>query len=79
MQVNICWYSLLTTEHRDLFLFQPEQAIEVYEAALKRNPRDSILASKIGQALIRTHNYNKVKFYCCEYKVLYVYKEWNNT
>lgn len=38
---------------------EPEQAIEVYEAALKRNPRDSTLASRIGQALIRTHNYNK--------------------
>ena len=41
--------------------FQPERAIEVYEAALKKNPRDFSLASKIGQALVKTHNYGKVK------------------
>lgn len=40
--------------------FQPEKAIDVYETALKRNPRDSTLASKIGQALIKTHQYGKV-------------------
>lgn len=40
--------------------FQPEKAIEVYEAALKKNPRDTTLASKIGQAYVKTHNYGKV-------------------
>ncbi|EMP38709.1 Tetratricopeptide repeat protein 21B [Chelonia mydas] len=39
---------------------EPEEAIEVYEQALKKNPRDGILASKIGKALIKTHNYSKV-------------------
>ena len=38
---------------------EPEKAIEVYEAALKKNPRDAALASKIGQALVKTHNYGK--------------------
>ena len=38
---------------------EPEKAIEVYEAALKKNPRDSSLATKIGQALVKTHNYGK--------------------
>ncbi|XP_070546763.1 tetratricopeptide repeat protein 21B-like [Ptychodera flava] len=38
---------------------EPEKAIEVYETALKRNPRDSALASKIGKALVKTHNYGK--------------------
>lgn len=38
---------------------QPEKAIEVYESALKKNPRDYGLAQKIGQALVKTHNYNK--------------------
>ncbi|XP_033124188.1 tetratricopeptide repeat protein 21B-like [Anneissia japonica] len=38
---------------------EPEKAIEVYEQALKRNPRDSSLASKIGQALVKTHQYGK--------------------
>ena len=39
---------------------EPEMALEVYERALKKNPRDGVLASKIGQALVRTHNYTKV-------------------
>ncbi|KAK6970975.1 Tetratricopeptide repeat protein 21B [Biomphalaria glabrata] len=38
---------------------EPEKAIEVYEAALKQNPKDAALASKIGQALVKTHNYGK--------------------
>ncbi|KAJ6650398.1 hypothetical protein lerEdw1_010111, partial [Lerista edwardsae] len=38
---------------------EPEEAIEVYEQALKKNPRDGALASKIGNALVKTHNYSK--------------------
>ncbi|XP_066468231.1 tetratricopeptide repeat protein 21B isoform X2 [Tiliqua scincoides] len=38
---------------------EPEAAIEVYEQALKKNPRDGALASKIGNALVKTHNYSK--------------------
>ncbi|CAG0886786.1 unnamed protein product, partial [Cyprideis torosa] len=38
---------------------EPEKAIEIYEQALKRNPRDPLLASKMGQALIKTHQYGK--------------------
>ncbi|PVD35924.1 hypothetical protein C0Q70_02893 [Pomacea canaliculata] len=38
---------------------EPEKAIEVYETALKRNPKDAALATKIGQALVKTHNYGK--------------------
>lgn len=41
---------------------QPEKAIEVYEQALKKNPKDGALASKIGKALVKTHNYVKVCF-----------------
>jgi tetratricopeptide repeat protein 21B len=44
-------------------LLQPEKAIEVYEAALKKNPRDTTLASKIGQAYVKTHNYGKAISY----------------
>ncbi|MEQ2181511.1 hypothetical protein GOODEAATRI_012341, partial [Goodea atripinnis] len=40
---------------------QPEKAIEVYEQALKKNPKDGALASKIGKALVKTHNYLKAK------------------
>ncbi|XP_040004915.1 tetratricopeptide repeat protein 21B isoform X1 [Xiphias gladius] len=38
---------------------EPEKAIEVYEHALKKNPKDGALASKIGKALVKTHNYIK--------------------
>ncbi|XP_069472384.1 tetratricopeptide repeat protein 21B [Ambystoma mexicanum] len=38
---------------------EPEKAIDVYEQALKKNPKDGTLASKIGKALIKTHNYSK--------------------
>ncbi|KAG9340863.1 hypothetical protein JZ751_020056 [Albula glossodonta] len=38
---------------------EPEKAIEIYEQALKRNPKDGALASKIGKALVKTHNYVK--------------------
>uniref|UniRef100_A0A7N6FE25 Tetratricopeptide repeat domain 21B n=1 Tax=Anabas testudineus TaxID=64144 RepID=A0A7N6FE25_ANATE len=38
---------------------EPEKAIEVYEHALKKNPKDGALASKIGKALVKTHNYVK--------------------
>ncbi|CAN9497793.1 unnamed protein product [Ophioblennius macclurei] len=38
---------------------EPEKAIEVYEQALKKNPRDGALASKIGKALVKTHNYTR--------------------
>ncbi|XP_041371664.1 tetratricopeptide repeat protein 21B-like [Gigantopelta aegis] len=38
---------------------EPEKAIEVYETALKKNPRDATLASKIGQALVKTHHFGK--------------------
>lgn len=44
------------------FHHQPEKAIEVYEHALKKNPRDGALATKIGKALVKTHNYVKVCF-----------------
>lgn len=43
--------------------FQPEKALEVYRIGLKLDGRDSILASKIGQALIKTHHYNKAIIY----------------
>lgn len=49
---------------------EPEKAIEIYESALKKNPRDSALASKIGSALIKTHQYSKVSWN--HVKVLYL-------
>lgn len=57
----ILFHSVGTLLHVSIFsIYQPEKAIEVYEAALKRNPKDATLATKIGQALVKTHNYGKV-------------------
>ncbi|KAJ8012813.1 hypothetical protein DPEC_G00046770 [Dallia pectoralis] len=42
---------------------EPEKAIEIYEQALKKNPKDGALASKIGKALVKTHNYAKAITY----------------
>ena len=33
---------------------EPERALEIYEQALKRNPRDTALAAKMGKALQKT-------------------------
>ncbi|XP_006153641.1 tetratricopeptide repeat protein 21B isoform X1 [Tupaia chinensis] len=38
---------------------EPEEAIVAYEQALNQNPKDGTLASKIGKALVKTHNYSK--------------------
>ncbi|XP_040296219.1 tetratricopeptide repeat protein 21B [Bufo bufo] len=42
---------------------EPEKAIEIYEQALRKNPTEGALASKIGKALIKTHNYTKAISY----------------
>lgn len=41
-----------------------EQAIEAYESALKKNPRDYNVGRKMGLLLVRTHFYDKaITFY----------------
>ena len=42
---------------------QPEDAIEAFEEALKLNPSNSALASKIGKALVLTHDYERAVAY----------------
>ncbi len=44
-------------------IVEPEKAVEAYETALVKNPKDSSLAKKIGQALIKSHHYNKAISY----------------
>ena len=39
---------------------QPDQALSVFERALRKSPRDAVLASRVGQVLVRTHQYGKV-------------------
>ncbi|RDD45285.1 Tetratricopeptide repeat protein 21B [Trichoplax sp. H2] len=42
---------------------EPEKAIDAFEAALRKNPHDASLVSKIGQALFKTHQYIKAVNY----------------
>jgi tetratricopeptide repeat protein 21B len=43
--------------------------VEVYETALIKNPKDSALAKKIGQALVKSHQYNKaINYYIAALK-----------
>ncbi|KAF7255838.1 hypothetical protein EG68_07851 [Paragonimus skrjabini miyazakii] len=42
---------------------EPDRAMEVYESVLRKHPNDFRLASKMGQALVRTHNYSKAVSY----------------
>jgi hypothetical protein len=54
-----------------LFAFL-RQLYGVRAQALKRNPRDTTLAAKMGKALQRTHQYGKAINY---YKVLFLGKK----
>ncbi|KAH9368607.1 hypothetical protein HPB48_004042 [Haemaphysalis longicornis] len=38
---------------------EPDNAIGAYEQALRKNPKDSMVARKIGQALIKTHQFER--------------------
>ncbi|KAG5445156.1 Tetratricopeptide repeat protein 21B [Clonorchis sinensis] len=42
---------------------EPERAMEVYETVLRKNPNDLRLAAKMGQALVKTHQYAKAVSY----------------
>lgn len=39
---------------------EPDKAIEAYETAMRRAPKDFLLAEKIGNAYVKCHLYNKV-------------------
>uniref|UniRef100_A0A8C7ECY3 Tetratricopeptide repeat domain 21A n=1 Tax=Nothoprocta perdicaria TaxID=30464 RepID=A0A8C7ECY3_NOTPE len=38
---------------------QPEEAVKIYEEAQRKNCLDSVLVRKIGNAYVKTHQYNK--------------------
>ncbi|XP_050595800.1 tetratricopeptide repeat protein 21B-like [Bombus affinis] len=51
-------YSMLGDAY--ISIQEPERAIEAYEQALKQNPTNKVhIASKLGKALIKTHQYTK--------------------
>lgn len=43
------------------FPHQPEKALEVYDEAYRQNPHDASLASRIGQAYVKAHQYTEVR------------------
>lgn len=38
---------------------EPDRALEAYKAALKQNPRDAMIARKLGMAYVKTHQFAK--------------------
>ena len=42
---------------------KPDKAIEIYESALKKNPKDAYLTRTVGQAYIKAHLYEKAITY----------------
>lgn len=42
---------------------EPDEAIDAYKQALQQNPRDPLLASKLGRAYVKTHQYKKAIAY----------------
>lgn len=42
------------------YLFiEPDEAIDAFKMALRENPSDPLLASKLGRAYVKTHQYTK--------------------
>jgi tetratricopeptide repeat protein 21B len=55
-------YSMLGDAY--MSIQEPERAIEAYELSHKTNPKDKVLARKMGIALTKTHHYVKaINFY----------------
>ncbi|MEE6467374.1 hypothetical protein FKM82_007217 [Ascaphus truei] len=49
---------------------EPEKALEIYDQAQRKNPQDAALASRIGQALVKTHQYKKaINYYEAAQKI----------
>lgn len=47
-------------KHSKVFLFtEPDEAIDAFKMALRQNPSDPLLASKLGRAYVKTHQYTK--------------------
>lgn len=38
---------------------EPDEAIDAFKMALRQNPNDPLLASKLGRAYVKTHQYTK--------------------
>lgn len=58
---GVDFFLLCNSVMSSVSLPQPELALSVFEKALRKNSRDAVLASKVGQVLVRTHQYAKVQ------------------
>ncbi|XP_054965650.1 tetratricopeptide repeat protein 21A isoform X3 [Pan paniscus] len=51
-------------------ILEPEKALEVYDEAYRRNPHDASLASRIGQAYVKAHQYTEaIEYYEAAQKI----------
>ena len=59
----MCVFAHLLLGDAYLRVEQPERAIEVYESVLRWEPSDLHLVSKMGEALVMTHEFEKAVLY----------------
>ncbi|XP_063578193.1 tetratricopeptide repeat protein 21A isoform X11 [Pongo abelii] len=51
-------------------ILEPEKALEVYDEAYRQNPHDASLASRIGQAYVKAHQYTEaIEYYEAAQKI----------
>lgn len=59
VETNPTTDNLLMLGDAYLAIQEPEQAVETYEHALKKHPKDPKIACKLGKVLVKTHQYGK--------------------
>lgn len=64
VQKNRSPHSFILLGQAYMHIQQPDAAIEAFEEALRLSPNDSSLTSRIGKALVSTHNYHRaIEYY----------------
>lgn len=61
--LDMCVFAHLLLGDAYLRVEQPERAIEVYESVLRWEPGDLRVASKMGEALVMTHEFERAVLY----------------
>ena len=46
-----------------MIISEPDEAIDAFKLALRQNPSDPLLASKLGRAYVKTHQYARAITY----------------
>eukprot|EP00003_Mantamonas_plastica_P021293 TRINITY_DN3441_c0_g2_i6.p1 TRINITY_DN3441_c0_g2~~TRINITY_DN3441_c0_g2_i6.p1 ORF type:complete len:1340 (-),score=495.80 TRINITY_DN3441_c0_g2_i6:48-3578(-) len=64
VEANPTMHTWILLGDANMNIQQPEEAVEAYQAALELNPNDAGLATRIGKALVSTHDYGKaIEYY----------------